>query len=146
MFATLQDKLSISGGLMVLKAIRPALRARFYILVSLALALASGTSLAANAASPVDTTDPGGLKVFYRRTAGRITGIDVQEPTSRSGKTSPVVPFVSDLTHTALGQPKSWRWANGDTASRTFDTDGRMTQSEIASCNYDAASRITGIT
>ena len=90
-------------------------------------------------------TYPSGLKVFYRRTAGRITGIDVQEPASR-GKTPAVIPFVSDLTHTALGQPKSWRWANGDTASRTFDTDGRMTQSEIASYTYDAASRITGIT
>jgi YD repeat-containing protein len=86
-----------------------------------------------------------GLKVFYRRSAGRITGIDVQEPASH-GKTPAVIPFVSDLTHTALGQPKSWRWVNGDTASRSFDTDGRMTQSEIASYSYDAASRITGIT
>jgi len=88
---------------------------------------------------------PSGLKVFYKRTAGRITGIEVQESASRS-KTSAVIPFVSDLTHTALGQPRSWRWNSGDAASRTFDTDGRMTQSEIASYSYDAASRITGIT
>jgi RHS repeat-associated protein len=38
-----------------------------------------------------------------------------------------------------------WAWRNGDAASRTFDTDGRMTHSEIASYSYDAASRITGI-
>ncbi|NPC59189.1 RHS repeat-associated core domain-containing protein [Caenimonas soli] len=88
---------------------------------------------------------PSGLKVFYKRAAGRITDIDVQEPASR-GKTSAVIPFVSDLTHTALGQPKSWRWNSGDAASRTFDTDGRMTQSEIASYSYDVASKITGIT
>ena len=44
-----------------------------------------------------------------------------------ASKTPAVVPFVSDLTHTALGQPKSWRWANGDSSRRTFDTDGRMT-------------------
>jgi RHS repeat-associated protein len=85
-------------------------------------------------------TYPSGLKVTYNRVAGRITGIDVQAP----GKDP--VPFVSALTHTALGQPKSWSWYNGDSAARTFDTDGRMTGSEIASYVYDAAGRITGIT
>lgn len=91
-------------------------------------------------------TYPSGLKVFYRRTAGRITGIDVQEPAGASGKTPAVTHFVTDLAHTALGQPRNWSWKNGDTASRSFDADGRMTQSEIASYSYDAASRITGIT
>ncbi len=89
---------------------------------------------------------PSGLTAFYRRTAGRITGIDLQEPAAPSGKTVAVAPFVSGLTHTALGQPKAWTWSNGDSAMRVFDTDGRMTQSEIASYTYDAASRITGIT
>lgn len=70
----------------------------------------------------------------------------MQEPASSSGKTPAVTPFVSDLTHTALGQPKSWLWRTGDSASRSFDTDGRMTQSEIASYSYDAAGRITGVT
>jgi RHS repeat-associated protein len=89
---------------------------------------------------------PSGLKVLYRRSAGRITDIDVQEPAGTSGKTPAITPFVTGLTHTALGQPRSWSWKNGDTASRSFDADGRMTQSEIASYSYDAASRITGIT
>lgn len=88
---------------------------------------------------------PSGLKVLYNRSAGRITGIEVQEPATRT-KTPAVMPFVTDLTHTALGQPKSWKWASGDAANPTFDTDGRMTQSEFASYSYDAASRITGIT
>ena len=89
---------------------------------------------------------PSGLKVFYTRTAGRITAIDVQEPANPSGKTNAVSPFVAGLTHTALGQPKSWTWKSGDSASRSFDADGRMAQSEIASYSYDAASRITGVT
>ena len=91
-------------------------------------------------------TYPSGLKVFYRRTAGRVTGIDVQEPAGASKKLPGVAPWLSSLTHTALGVPQSWNWANGDSASRSFDADGRMTASEIASYSYDAASRITGIT
>lgn len=89
---------------------------------------------------------PSGLKVFYARTAGRITAIDVQEPPNPSGKTIAASPFVANLTHSALGQPKSWTWKFGDSASRSFDADGRMTQSEIASYSWDAASRVTSIT
>jgi RHS repeat-associated protein len=88
---------------------------------------------------------PSGAKVMYRRTAGRITAIDLQQP-AKGGKASPAIALVSSLTHTALGAPKSWTWFNGDTANRTFDADGRMTSSEIASYSYDAAGRITGIT
>jgi RHS repeat-associated protein len=87
-------------------------------------------------------TYPSGFKVSYSRSAGRITGISVQAP----GRNKPVQPFVTDLSHTALGQPKAWNWSNGDAAARTFDTDGRMTGNEFASYIYDAASRITGIT
>jgi RHS repeat-associated protein len=87
-------------------------------------------------------TYPSGLKVRYQRSAGRITGVDVLEP----GKGKAWVPFVSNLTHTPLGQPKSWSWFNGDTASRTFDADGRMTANEFARYTYDAAGRMVGIT
>lgn len=86
-------------------------------------------------------TYPSGLKVIYQRDAtGQITGVDTQAP----GKAQTA--FVSNLTHTALGQPKSWNWSNGDSASRVFDTDGRMVATEFSSYIYDAASRITGIT
>ena len=88
---------------------------------------------------------PSGLGVYYRRTNGRITGIDVLEP-SRLKIFRPPVPFITNLAHTALGQPRSWTWRSGDTAARSFDADGRMVQSEIASYSYDAAGRITGIT
>ncbi|MBC5763772.1 RHS repeat protein [Ramlibacter albus] len=87
-------------------------------------------------------TYPSGLKVAYRRTTGRITGIDVLEP----GKNKAWVPFVSALTHTPLGQPKAWVWSNGDTAARSLDMNGQMTANEFARYTYDAASRITGIT
>ena len=89
---------------------------------------------------------PSGLNIFYRRTAGRITGVDVQEPQGAAKTPRPIVPLVSQLTHTALGQPKAWAWSNGDTAARSFDADGRMTANEFASYNRDAASRIIGIT
>ena len=56
------------------------------------------------------------------------------------------MPFVSDLTYTALGQPRSWRWASGDAAARAFDADGRMAGNEFASYSFDAASRISAIT
>lgn len=91
-------------------------------------------------------TYPSGLKVLYRRTAGRVTGIDVQEPSTNPMQSKPTVPFVGNLSHTALGQPRSWTWASGASASRSFDTDGRMTANEFASYSYDAASRITAIT
>lgn len=87
-------------------------------------------------------TYPSGLKVFYRRSAsGQITGIDTQVP----GTGKPVTVFVSNLSYTALGQPRAWSWVNGDAASRSFDADGRMTGNEFASYTFDAASRITGI-
>ena len=90
-------------------------------------------------------TYPSGLKVTYQRVNGRIVGIDVQEP-GTARKPKPVVALVSNLTHTALGQPRSWSWFSGDSAARTFDTDGRMTANEFASYIFDAAGRITGIT
>ena len=62
------------------------------------------------------------------------------------GRNKPVLPFVSALSYTALGQPKAWAWANGDAAARTFDLDGRMVSNEFARYTFDAAGRITGIT
>jgi RHS repeat-associated protein len=86
-----------------------------------------------------------GLKVFYRRSAGRTTGIDVQAPSVNPLKPKPVAPFVTNLAYTALGQPKAWTWSSGDAANRIFDTDGRMTATEFSTYSWDAASRITGI-
>lgn len=85
-------------------------------------------------------TYPSGLKVFYRRIAGRIVGVDVQPRASDRAS------FISDLSHTALGVPAGWKWLSGDAAFRMFDADGRLTRSELASYGYDSAGRVTSIT
>jgi RHS repeat-associated protein len=104
------------------------------------------TSYSYTAGDLASITYPSGLKVIYRRNAsGQIVGIDTVA-NSFLKIFRPAQPFVSNLTYTALQQPKSWTWASGDSASRSFDADGRMTANEFASYTYDAASRITGIT
>lgn len=81
-----------------------------------------------------------GLRIFYNRDRGLITGIDIQLP--RRART----PFVTDIKWFPSGSPRSWKWASGAAANRAFDLDGRMTSSEFASYRYDAAGRMTGIT
>ena len=91
----------------------------------------------------VSITYPSGMKVIYSRSAsGQVTGISTQV----AGRNKPVTAFATAISYTALGQPKSWSWTSGDTASRSFDSDGRMVSNEFAAYTYDAASRITGIT
>lgn len=86
-------------------------------------------------------TYPSGLVVRYLRERGRITGLQVQRP----GRRQTLQPWLTDLAYTALGQPRAWRWAGGDAAARSFDADGRITQTEFARYAYDAAGRITRI-
>lgn len=99
--------------------------------------------------TPAQVSYPSGLNVFYRKNAtGQITQIDVQEP----GQNKPVQPWLTGLAYTARNQPKGWYWACAsgtsacDKANRNFDADGRMASNEIASYQFDAAGRITGIT
>jgi len=87
-------------------------------------------------------TYPSGLVVTYQRQSGRVVGVDVQEP----GLLKPTLPFVTSLTYTGLGVPRSWNWLSGDSASRQFDANGRMTGNEFASYTHDAAGQITSIT
>ncbi len=85
---------------------------------------------------------PSGLRARYLRYAGRIVVLDVQLP---GLFLEDPVPLMFDLRYTALGQPRSWQWSNGEEASRSFDLDGRMTRNEFAEYTHDAAGRITGI-
>ncbi|HSW15962.1 MAG TPA: RHS repeat-associated core domain-containing protein [Ramlibacter sp.] len=87
-------------------------------------------------------TYPSGLRVNYLRQAGRVTALEVQP----SGRGQRILPWITALEHTALGSPKAWRWASGDSAARRFDADGRLMDNEFASFGYDAAGRVTGIT
>ena len=109
--------------------------------------------------SVAQITYPSGLKVFYRKnTSGQINQIDVQEPGGTASKPKPLIPFVAGLAYTALNQPKAWSWncnagatpgaapISCGAASRSYDTDGRMTANEFASYGYDSASRITSLT
>jgi RHS repeat-associated protein len=91
-------------------------------------------------------TYPSGLRLTYRRVAGRIVGIDLQLPGQQRGRNPSTQAWLTDLTHTALGQPRAWRWSSGDAAQRGFDADGRITSTEFARYETDAAGRITRIT
>ncbi|MBI2768760.1 MAG: hypothetical protein HYX47_04015 [Burkholderiales bacterium] len=79
-------------------------------------------------------TYPSGKVVSYAQQAGRVTGISI-------GGT----PFVSNVVYSALNAAKGWNWANGDSASRSFDTDGRMAANEFATYTFDRAGNIVGI-
>jgi RHS repeat-associated protein len=105
-------------------------------------------------------TYPSGMNIFYRRSAsGQIASIDAQRPRTSLLRAPAVAPLVSSISYTALNQPKAWSWncitgnlytpaiqQNCDAAARSFDADGRMTANELASYQFDAASRITQIT
>jgi len=83
---------------------------------------------------------------FSTSSAHGAGGAAAGSASSSGGAVGALAPFVSELAYTALGQPRSWRWASGDAAARLFDTDGRMAGNEFASYSFDAASRITAIT
>jgi RHS repeat-associated protein len=119
------------------------------------------TSYAYTAAGELaQITYPSGLNVFYRRNAsGQIASIDTQRPRTSVLRAPATTPLISNLSHTALNQPKAWSWncitgnlytpaiqQNCDAATRSFDADGRITATEFSTLSYDAASRITGIT
>jgi RHS repeat-associated protein len=92
-------------------------------------------------------TYPSGLKVYYRQSpSGQVSQVDVQLPGGTLQNPKPITPFVTGLSYTALAQPKAWNWTSGDSATRAFDTDGRMLSTEFGVYGYDAASRITSIT
>ena len=54
--------------------------------------------------------------------------------------------LVSTIVYQPFGGPKSWLLANGETDTRTYDLDGRITNDPIETIGYDTASRITALT
>jgi RHS repeat-associated protein len=80
----------------------------------------------------------GGLLTHSYDATGRLTGL------SLNGN-----PLVTGIAWNPLGQPTAWTWAFASpslTASRSYDTAGRMTATEFSSYVYDAAGRITSLT
>jgi RHS repeat-associated protein len=58
-------------------------------------------------------------------------------------------PLVTGIAWNPLGQPTAWTWALVNpavSASRAYDTAGRLTTTEFSSYVYDAAGRITSLT
>ena len=58
-------------------------------------------------------------------------------------------PILSNATYEPFGAVKGWTWGNGTAFSRSYDTDGRISQIagfETTNYGYDHASRISTIT
>ena len=93
-------------------------------------------------------TYPNGTKVSYvYSTAGQISQMNWGNA-NNTGK-----PLVSDIQYTPLGQPASWVWQFADTkansaltATRAYDTAGRVIATELGTYTYDAAGRIIRLT
>jgi YD repeat-containing protein len=86
---------------------------------------------------------PGGRVLGYTFDAlGRIGGI-----TSQKGGEMQVI--VSNVLYRPFGGPKSYTFGNGQTYTRGFDTDGRITSytlgTQTIAVQYDIASRITSL-
>lgn len=83
-------------------------------------------------------TTPSGQSVVYGYNANhQVTSVTVNGAT-----------VLSSATHEPLGPVSGWTWGNGSTASRTYDTDGKIAQIASAgtkTLSYDNAFRITGI-
>ncbi|MDE2150338.1 MAG: RHS repeat protein [Gammaproteobacteria bacterium] len=81
-------------------------------------------------------TLPSGKVIGYTWTNGQVTAL------TRNGAA-----LVSGITYRPFGGPESWTFANGESAGRTYDLDGRIVSDPVdASITYDAASRVTGYT
>jgi RHS repeat-associated protein len=87
---------------------------------------------------------PSGQQVNYQYNANnQISGITL-------GTSAPVT-ILSSTVYEPFGPAKSWTWGNATTLSRSFDTDGKITQIATTGINvtntygYDDAFRITGI-
>lgn len=80
----------------------------------------------------------GGVLTHTYDSTGRLVGL------SLNGN-----PLVTGISWNPLGQPTAWTWALASpavSASRVYDTAGRLTATEFSSYIYDAAGRISGLT
>jgi RHS repeat-associated protein len=54
--------------------------------------------------------------------------------------------LVSNIAYQPFGGPKAWTFPNGETATRSYDLDGRIASDPVETIGYDAASRVSGLT
>jgi RHS repeat-associated protein len=87
----------------------------------------------------VKLVTPSGQTLVYAYTNHQITSITVNGTTLLSG-----------VNYFPYGPVSGWTWGNSTTASRTYDTDGKIsaiaTAADTINFGYDNAFRITGIT
>jgi RHS repeat-associated protein len=81
----------------------------------------------------------GALSHVYDGT-GRLTGLNWNG-----------TPLVSGIAWNPLGQPSAWTWAFTNispklSASRSYDTAGRLTTTEFSGYGYDTTGRVTNLT
>src|SRR4029077_15457200 len=83
-------------------------------------------------------TTPSGQSVVYGYNANhQIVSVSVNGTS-----------VLNSATYEPLGPANGWTWGNATTASRTYDTDGKLSQIVDAgtkTLRYDNAFRITGI-
>lgn len=83
----------------------------------------------------ISQTLPSGAVIGYTWSNGQITA-----------QTLNGNPLVSGIAYQPFAGPISWTFANGETAGRTYDLDGRIASDPVETIGYDAASRISGWT
>ena len=78
---------------------------------------------------------PSGSTVKYSYDKGRVQSVDVNGSN-----------FIKNILHNALDRLTSWTFWNGETATRTYDQDNRLTTTERGAYAWDAASQLTSFT
>ncbi len=66
---------------------------------------------------PASLTTPSGQVLTYEYTNGELSGLKVNGSW-----------ILNQVAYQPFGPIKSWSWGNGTTTTRTYDTDGRLTQ------------------
>ena len=80
---------------------------------------------------PASMTYPSGKVINYTWTNGQLTAV-------KFGTAN----IASSITYHPFGLPKTWLFNNGQSITRIFDLNGRMTQNSLGTIHYDAAGRI----
>ncbi len=80
---------------------------------------------------PASMTYPSGKVINYTWTNGIIAAVKIGTAN-----------IASNITYHPFGLPKTWLFNNGQTMTRIFDLNGRMTSNSLGTIHYDVAGRI----
>jgi RHS repeat-associated protein len=105
------------------------------------IALAQGYGYNASGQLTAITLPSGNSVEFGYNANNQVTSVTLNGSTT----------ILNSITYDPFGPITGWTWGNGTTASRAFDTDGKLTQidnangTSLKNFSYDDAFRITGI-